>query len=106
MVLLVLAVPVLIFLLCQFLGAVFGQRFPPRWWMIRLAIVPAASVALSVYVMVTRTPVPVDYDPSIHGNPGRMDFAAIMIYGFALPAIYLIAAFPVALTYAIWMRRK
>ena len=104
MILLVSLLPNLVLLACLILGRTFATRFPTRWWLLRLALVPVVSFAFAGYVMATPTPLPLDYDPAIHGNPGRLDFAAIVAYGLALPLAYLAIALPLSLGYAIWKR--
>lgn len=97
--------PVLIILSSLLLGRLFDARFPPRWWLLRLGLVPLICLGLACYVMATPTPIPDNYDPAIHGNGGRLDFLAIMVWGLALPTIYVAVAFPASLAYALWKRR-
>jgi len=97
--------PVLIILSSLLLGRVFKARFPARWWLIRLGLVPLIFLGLACYVMVTPTPIPDNYDPAIHPNTGRMDFVAIMAWGLVLPALYVAIAFPVSIAYALWRGR-
>lgn len=97
--------PALIILSSLLLGRAFQGRFPTRWWLFRLGLVPFIFLGLACYVMVTPTPIPGNYDPDIHGNAGRMDFLAIMAWGLVLPTIYSAVAFPVSIAYAFWRRR-
>ena len=106
MILLVVLVPNLVLLLCFILGAAYGPRFPLRWWLLRLGLVPAICFGLVGYLYLTPSPLPLDYDPAIHGNPGRWDFLAAMAYGFVLPLAWLAIALPASLAYAIWRRRS
>ena len=97
--------PVLIILSSLLLGRAFQARFPTRWWLLRLGLAPLFFLSFACYVMATPTPMPYDYDPDVHGDPGRMDFLAIMAWGLVLPIIYIAVAFPVSIAYALWMRR-
>ena len=106
MILLVILLPTLVLLLCLVRGATFAARFPTRWWLWRLAFVPAVCFGLAGYVMAMPAPLPLDYHPAIHGNPGRLDFIAIVIYGLALPLAYLAIALPLSLGYAFWKRAR
>lgn len=101
---LILVPQIAIFGLSYLLNAIFGERFPLRWWLFRLGLLPIIFFVLAVYVSSFPTPVPDNYDPSIHGNPGRVDFAAILAWGLLAPAIYLIIALPISIGYAIWRR--
>jgi hypothetical protein len=101
-----IAIPPLVIILSSLLlGRLFNQRFPSRWWLLRLGLFPLICVGLACYVMATPTPIPDNYDPSIHGNDGRLDFLAIMAWGLVFPTIYLAIAFPASLAYALWKRR-
>ncbi|MEQ1551882.1 hypothetical protein [Sphingorhabdus sp.] len=106
MVSLVFALPPTVVLLCLIFGRVFGSRFPAKWWFWRLLAAPAIGFFLSLYIILTPAELAPNYDPMIHGNPGRLDFAAIVIYGLALPVLYLLAVLPSCLAYVIWQGRK
>ena len=106
MTLLVVLLPCALLLTCLSLGAMFGARFPTRWWLLRLGLIPLICFILALYVMINPTPVAADWNPMKGANPGRLDFAAIMAWGFVLPAAYLIGALPLSLGYALWRRRK
>jgi hypothetical protein len=97
--------PVLIILSSLVLGRAFQSRFPARWWLLRLGLVPLIFLGLACYVMVTPTPIPDNYDPDIHGDSGRLDFLAIMVWGFVLPTIYVAISFPVSIGYALLKRQ-
>lgn len=105
MVLLIAIPPVLIILCSLLLGKAFRARFPTHWWLLRLGFAPLIFLSFACYVMATPTPIPYDYDPDIHGNTGRMDFLAIMVWGLVLPTIYVSVALPVSIAYALWKRR-
>lgn len=88
------------------LGGIFGPAYPLRWWMPRLGIIPTICIGAVAYISIYPTPIPVDYDPNVHGNPGRGDLAAMLVWGLVFPFVYLLAAVPVSLGYVIWRRRK
>jgi hypothetical protein len=101
---LILAPPLVIFGLGYLLSTIFGERFPLQWWLIRLGLVPIIFLSLALYVLSFPTPVPENYNPNIHGNPGRGDFAAILAWGLLAPIVYLTIALPTSIAYAIWRR--
>lgn len=105
MVMLIAIPPVLIIVFSLLLGKAFNERFPTRWWLVRLGLAPLIFLSLAGYIMATPAPIPLDYDESIHGDSGRMDYLAIMVFGLVLPTIYVAAAFPVSVAYALWKRR-
>jgi hypothetical protein len=88
------------------LAGFFGPAYPLRWWILRLGLIPMLCFGAAAYIVVYPTPIPTNYDPNVHGNPGRSDFAAMLVWGFAFPSAYLLVAVPVSLAYAIWRRRK
>ena len=99
-------VPNLVLLACLALGSMFGGRFPVRWWFLRLGLVPLLCFGLLLYIYLTASPVPQDYDPAVQGNPGRTNFIAAMAYGLVLPVAWLAIAVPISLAYAIWKTRR
>jgi len=105
MVLLIAIPPVLIILFSLLLGKAFKERFPTRWWLLRLGLAPLIFLSLACYIMATPTPIPYDYDENMHGDSGRMDFLAIMAFGLVLPTVYVAVVFPVSVAYALWKRR-
>lgn len=105
MVLLIAIPPVLIILSSLLLGKGFKERFPTRWWLLRLGLAPLIFLSLACYIIAAPTPIPYDYDENIHGDSGRMDFLAIMVFGLVLPTIYVAVAFPVSVAYALWKQR-
>ncbi|WP_311269079.1 hypothetical protein [Sphingobium sp. WCS2017Hpa-17] len=103
---LILVPPLTIVGLSYLLSAIFDERFPLRWWLLRLGLLPIIFFAFAVYVSSFPTPIPDNYDPNIHGNPGRADFAAILAWGLLAPVTYLIIALPTSTGYAIWRRLR
>ena len=97
--------PVLIVLFSLLLGKAFQARFPTRWWLLRLGLVPLICLGLACYVMATPATIPHNYDPDLRGNGGRLDFLAILAWGVVLPTIYVAAAFPASFAYALWKSR-
>lgn len=97
--------PVFIILSSMLLGSMFDARFPSRWWLLRLGLVPLISLALACYLIAAPTPIPDNFDPLTHENTGRMDWLAIMAWGVVLPTIYIAAALPMCVGYALWKRR-
>jgi hypothetical protein len=97
--------PVFVFLTSLVLGRLFRARFPARWWLFRLGLLPLIGLALAIYILATPIPIPPNYDGMIHTNTGRHDFAAIMIYGVLLPTFYVAVALPTCVVYALWKRR-
>jgi hypothetical protein len=95
----------LIILTSLLLGKVFDARFPRRWWLLRLGLLPLISLGLACYVIAVPTTVPDDYKPLMDGNPKRLDWAAILVYGIVLPTIYSAVAVPAFVSYALWKRR-
>ena len=100
MVLLVFLLPILVLSTCLALGASFGPDQPFRWWFLRLGLVPCLCSLAAFYIMLTPAPVPLDYDESIHPDTGLLDFGAIIVWGLALPIIYLLVSIPVCLAIA------
>ena len=97
--------PVVIWLISVLLGGVFG--FPRRWWLLRLGTIPLLCFVFVAYLVMFPVEVPWDsYDPAIHGNPGRIDFMLIMVFGFVAPLACLAIALPLWLGYAFWKRAR
>ncbi|WP_056692549.1 hypothetical protein [Sphingobium sp. Leaf26] len=92
--------------LCMLLGRIFSPAYSWRWWISRLGIIPVLCFGAAAYISAHPTPISMDYDPNFHGNPGRGDLAAMLVWGLVFPIIYLLAAVPVSLAYIIWRRRK
>lgn len=99
-------VPLAIAGLSLLLRSLFGETFPLRWWLLRLGLLPLIFFVFASYILLSPTPLPPDYDPDVHGNPGRMDFIAAMFWGAAAPFAYLVIALPVSIGYAIWRKRR
>lgn len=95
-----------IFGLATLLRAVFGSAFPLRWWLLRLGALPLLFFVFAIYILSFPTPIPADYDPHVHGNPGRMDYVAVLFWRIVAPVAYLVFAFPISLGYAIWRNCK
>ncbi len=96
--------PVFIFLTSLVIGRFFRARFPARWWLLRLGLLPLIGLVFAIYILATPTPIPPNYDGMLHTNTGRQDFAAIMIYGVLLPTVYVAVALPACVVYALWKR--
>jgi hypothetical protein len=103
---LVILMPSFVLIACLILGAIFRGQFATRWWLLRLGLIPLICFALAGYVMTFPTPIPLDYDPMVHTNGGRLDFLAIAVWGLVVPMAYLIVALPLSLAYAIWKTRR
>ena len=97
--------PVFIFLTSLVLGRFFRARFPVKWWLIRLGLLPLIGLGCACYILATPIPIPPNYDEMIHVDTGRQDFMAIMLYGVLLPTAYVAVALPACVIYALWKRR-
>lgn len=106
MILLVILVPSLLLLVGLGLGAIFGPAYPARWWLLRTALLPFLGWLLACYIMATPAAVPLDYDPAVHGNPGRADFVAILFFGLVVPGFYTLVTLPVCLGHVLIARRR
>jgi hypothetical protein len=102
----VFLVPLVAMGLCVLLHAVFGEHCSARWWLMRLGVAPVILFLIAAYILTFPTPVPDNYDPRIHGNPGRLDFMATLVWGVVLPVVYLLLATPVSIGWAIWRRHR
>ncbi len=106
MTLLLILLPTAILLISLSFGAILGKPFAARWWLLRLGLVPLVCFILAGSIMAFPTEVPANYDPEIHGNPGRLDFGAMVVWGLVAPIAYLLVALPISLAYALWNRRS
>jgi hypothetical protein len=106
MTLFVILVPALLLIVGLGLGAMFGPAYPARWWLFRTALLPFLCWLLACYIMVTPAEVPLDYDPAVHGNPGRADFVAILFFGLVVPVFYTLVALPISLGHVLFARRR
>ncbi len=105
MIVLVILVPVLILATGLLMGGIFGPAYPARWWLLRVGLVPFLCWLLAAYLMATPAEIPLDYDPDVHGNPGRADFVATVFFGLMVPALYTMIALPVTLGPVLIRRR-
>ncbi len=105
MLLLVILIPTIILGAALLLGSIFGPAYRARWWLGWLGLIPFISWSLATFILATPVDLPPDYDPAIHGNPGRVDFVATVFLGLVVPVFYLLIALPVTLGYVLIRRR-
>lgn len=90
---------------CLVAGRFGHDRYTFLWWFWRLGLLPMISAGFAVYIYLVPRSVPVDYDPTIHGNPGRLDFLAMLFYGIGVPIAYTILILPFLIAW-VWQKSK